>query len=88
MRQYITGALVTLGVLCVIYLFTHIKTVEKRVDCGVVSHATSANKMGEIKYHTILSCDDGYLRDIEGLEYYVLPIGTRTNYTTYNLKWK
>lgn len=88
MRQYITGALVTLGLLGVIYLFSHIKTIEERVECRVVSHATSANKMGEIKYHTILSCEDGYLRDIEGLEYYVLPIDARTNYTKIYLKWK
>jgi len=73
-----------LGFLLIKYIYDNTTTV--KVGCRVLSHATSSDKSGNITYHTVLDCDDGWLRDEEGLRYYTLPIGSRT--TVDKIVWK
>ena len=52
----------------------------------VLSHTTSSNKYGDIYYHTIVSFEDGELRSVKGLDYYIVPVGGRVSYTIRDLK--
>ena len=52
----------------------------------VLSHTTTSDKYGNICYYTIASFEDGKIRSIEGLDYYVVPLGGRVLYTIRDLK--
>ena len=52
----------------------------------VISHHTTSDRSGNIEYYTVATFDDGYLRSIHGLEYYVVEIGGTIYYTKTELK--
>ena len=48
----------------------------------VISHTTTSDRNGSIEYYTIAKFNDGYVRSLRGLNYYVQPIGETIYYTT------
>jgi hypothetical protein len=52
----------------------------------VVSHQTTSDKLGNIEYYTIATFDDGKIRSIHGLEYYIVEVGGTIYYTQTELK--
>ena len=57
---------------CTLFYYTEKYTVK-----GIVKdHNVTADRMGNRTYSTIIICDDGYIREENGLNYYVLPIGS------------
>jgi hypothetical protein len=52
----------------------------------VLSHTVTANRHGEASYHTIARFEDGYIRELEGLNDYIKPIGATVTHTNYVLK--
>jgi hypothetical protein len=52
----------------------------------VVSHQTTSDKLGNIEYYTIATFDDGKIRSIHGLEYYIVEVGETIYYTKTELK--
>jgi hypothetical protein len=52
----------------------------------ILSHIVTANRYGEASYHTIARFEDGYIRDLTGLNNYVKPVGTTVTYTEHVLK--
>ena len=46
----------------------------------VISHNVTSNRYGEITYYTVARFDDGYIRSLEGLKYYVIKVGDRVYY--------
>ena len=64
--------------ICIIKGCTHKVTYE-----GVVmSHTTTSDRSGYIGYYTVAKFNDGCVRSLRGLEYYVEPIGSTIYYTT------
>ena len=47
----------------------------------VISHHTTSDRYGDIEYYTVATFDDGYLRSIHGLEYYIVEVGETIYYT-------
>ena len=48
----------------------------------VISHTTTSDRHGHIEYYTVAKFNDGYVRSLRGLNYYVQPIGETIYYTT------
>ena len=48
----------------------------------VISHNTTSSRYGDISYYTVAKFNDGYIRSLEGLGYYVVKIGDKVYYTT------
>lgn len=60
---------------------------EVTVEGEVISHATTADQYGDINYHTIARFNDGTIKSITGLEYYVIPVNGRVFYTKNVIKY-
>jgi hypothetical protein len=66
----ILGLIIT--IISVLFYYTEEYTIK-----GVVnSHNVTSDKSGNSRtYSTIIICDDGYIREQTGLNYYVVPVG-------------
>jgi len=51
----------------------------------VISHHTTSDKYGDISYYTIARFDDGHIRSINGLHYYVVEVGGTVYYSVTEL---
>lgn len=58
---------------------------ERVATCTISGHATSSDKYGQITYHSLSRCDDGWMRDFTEMQYYVLPIGSQVPYKYYTV---
>jgi hypothetical protein len=79
-KEYWIGLTLFSILLSIIYLFIY-HTEEASYKGTVLEHYVTFNKYGDPKYFTIASFDDGYIRTLQGLDYYVRPIGSSVNYT-------
>lgn len=61
---------------------------EVTVEGEVISHATTADRYGYITYHTIAKFNDGTIKSITGLKYYVIPVNGRMFYTIRRFSYK
>lgn len=68
----LSGIALFMGIVITINLLFY-KTVY--VKGTVLSHTVTADKHGYAKYHTIARFEDGYIRDLDGLNNYVKPVG-------------
>jgi len=48
----------------------------------VISHNVTSDRAGNIGYFTIVEFNDGTVRSLRGLTFYVKPIGSTIHYTT------
>jgi hypothetical protein len=53
----------------------HCKTVT--ISGTVVSHNVTSDEYGKATYRTVITCEDGYIRERCGLSFYVVPIGQK-----------
>jgi len=67
----------------VLSLFMFNSCKEVTVKGRVISHATTADRYGDIGYFTIAIFDDGGIRSIQGLKYYIVPVNGTIYYTYY-----
>ena len=51
----------------------------------VVSHNVTSSRYGDITYYTVARFDDGYIRSLQGLKYYVIQIGGKVYYS--DVEW-
>ena len=65
----------------VLSLFMFNSCKEVTVKGRVLSHATAADKYGGIEYYTIAIFDDGDIRSIQGVKYYIVPVNGTIYYT-------
>lgn len=88
MKNKITQSLkwVMVSIPFIFIIFLMIYTKQAPMQCKVLSHSASSDRHGDITYNTILSCEDGKLYNDEGMNLYILPIGS--NATHYILKSK
>lgn len=52
----------------------------------VLSHTVTSNRIGEATYHTVARFEDGYIRELSGLNDYVKPVGATVMREYYELK--
>lgn len=71
-----------LTTLLLLTLVSSCQTKYEKIDVEVMRHNTSSSQYGNIYYHTILKAKDGSLYNAEGMNYYLMPIGSKTKYTT------
>ena len=50
----------------------------------VVSHDVSSNKYGDITYNSLVKCDDGYIRKVNDMSTYIVPIGGKVTIKTFD----
>lgn len=50
----------------------------------VMSHDVTANRRGDVIYNTLVKCDDGYIRKVEDMNTYIVPVGNRVTINTFN----
>ncbi len=50
----------------------------------VVSHDVSSNRNGDITYNSLVKCDDGYIRRVNDMSTYIVPIGSKVVIKTYS----
>lgn len=50
----------------------------------VVSHDVSSNRNGDITYNSLVKCDDGYIRRVNDMSTYIVPIGGKVIIKTFN----
>ena len=58
------------------------RTHEVTYEGIVIEHNTTSDRAGNIEYYTVATFNDGNVRSLRGLGYYVQPIGTTIYYTT------
>ena len=81
MKILINALLIVMSIIILLVGFFKGCTKEVTYKGVVLSHTTTSDKNGHITYYTIASFEDGKIRSINGLEYYVIPIGGRIPYT-------
>ena len=52
----------------------------------IVEHNTTSDRTGSIDYYTVAIFEDGYVRSLRGLNYYVMPIGSTITYSERKFK--
>lgn len=75
-QKYWIGYLIGLLILITIALFHY--TEKYTVNGVVLEHNVTSNRDGKRIYSTLIKCNDGYIREKVGLDYYVMPIGNPT----------
>ena len=60
------------------------ETVEVRGT--VLEHNVTSDRQGKRIYTTLVNCEDGYIREETGLNYYVVPVGNTV--TVKKVEWK
>jgi hypothetical protein len=59
---------------------------ELQMKVTIISHAVTANKMGERTYSTVVRAEDGIVDEKVGLQWYAKPIGSTSIATVYREK--
>ena len=85
MKEFFKHPLViTVLTVVVIFITCAIVTTKctHKVTCvgTVISHNVTSDKYGDITYYTVARFDDGYIRSLEGLKYYIIKVGDKIHY--------
>lgn len=70
-------------VICISVKFWQETDLKPRVGI-VVSHDVSSNKYGNITYNSLVKCDDGYIRKVNDMSTYIVPIGGKVIIKTFD----
>lgn len=77
MRNYIYNnvrtVLIIFLIVLILFASQHIKYESRIVT--ILSHSITSNQDGEPKYNTIVMYRNGNMKSLEGLEYYMRPVG-------------
>jgi hypothetical protein len=68
-------AMIIIGLIIICTIFFKTCTHEVTHKGVVISHHTTSDRYGDIEYYTVATFDDGNLRSIHGLEYYIVEVG-------------
>ncbi len=52
---------------------------DKLIGGFVISHVVTSDKYGNATYRTVIRCDDGYIRERTGLNFFSREINTHVN---------
>lgn len=85
-QPFMVLALLIIGTILTGIIFFKTCTHEVTHKGVVISHHTTSDRSGNIEYYTVATFDDGYLRSIHGLEYYIVEVGETIYYTKTELK--
>ena len=85
-QQFVQVVLIIIIVITTSIIFIKTCTHEVIHKGVVISHHTTSDRSGNIEYYTVATFDDGYLRSIHGLEYYIVEVGETIYYTKTELK--
>lgn len=84
MKQFIKDNTILFTVICIFLLFLGIGisydliTYENRpMGAVVLEHNLTADRMGDRTYTTLIRTDDGFIIEKEGINYYIIPTGSR-----------
>lgn len=79
--------LISIVVLVVIVLISicFSKCKKHVVNATVLSHHVVSDKGGTAHYKTVIYCDDGYIREVDGLDYFILKEGSHCTWEYYNI---
>ena len=69
--------------LLIIFLFSIGCKEKVEVKATVISHVVTSNREGSATYRTIVKTDDGYVEQVIGLKYYIIPEGKRVTIKVY-----
>jgi hypothetical protein len=67
--------MIIIGLIIICVMFFRTCTHEVTHKGTVLSHHTTSDRYGDIEYYTVATFDDGKIRSIEGLEYYIVEVG-------------
>jgi len=79
-------ALLIAGTILIGVIFSKTCTHEVTYKGTVLSHHTTSDKDGDIEYYTVARFEDGRIRSMSGLNFYVKPVGSTIHYTQTKLK--
>lgn len=82
-NRIIVSLLIAILVIAYIVKIWQISDLKPRTGI-VVSHDVSSNKYGHITYNSLVKCDDGYIRAVDDMNTYIMPIGSKVVIKTYN----
>jgi hypothetical protein len=83
MKQFIKemGIIIIVALLLItlvgIIIYESVTTENKSMGAVVLEHNVTANHNGSRTYTTLIKTDDGFIIEKEGLNYYVIPTGSR-----------
>lgn len=60
---------------------------EYTIKGTVIEHNVTADKMGNRTYSTIIKCEDGYIREKTGLNYYLSPVNSTVTIVEYKFNF-
>jgi hypothetical protein len=86
MKQFFKHPIVVAVLIFIAVILTCIIVTTKcthEVTCTgtVISHNVTSNRYGDITYYTVARFEDGTIRSISGLKFYVKEIGSTIHYT-------
>jgi hypothetical protein len=68
-------AMIIIGLIIICTIFFKTCTHEVTHKGTVLSHHTTSDRYGDFEYYTVATFDDGKIRSIQGLEYYIVEVG-------------
>jgi hypothetical protein len=80
-QPIVVAVLISIAVILTCIVVTTKCTHEVAYIGTVISHNVTSDKYGDITYYTVARFDDGYIRSLEGLKYYVIKVGDKIYYT-------
>ena len=82
-RHPITAVVfIIIGVVLTGTIFFKTCTHEVTYTGVVLSHNVTTDRYGDARYHTVARFEDGTIRSISGLKFYVKEVGGTIHYTT------
>ena len=72
--------MIIIGTILIGVIFFKTCTHEVTLRGTVISHNTTSDRAGNIRYYTIGQFDDGSLKSISGLKFYVKEVGSTIYY--------
>jgi hypothetical protein len=80
-QQFVQVVLIIIIVITTSIIFIKTCTHEVTYEGIVISHNVTSDRHGDVRYYTVARFEDGTIRSISGLEYYVKEVGSTVHYT-------
>lgn len=86
MKDIFKGIILLLLIVFIAWYVTKFHTEMVTYKGKVIEHNTTSDRTGSIEYYTIASFENGQIRSLRGLNYYVIPIGSTVTYSERKFK--
>jgi len=77
--------IITIAIIVAVFMFFKTCTHDVTYQGTVISHHTTSDRYGNISYYTVARFNDGHIRSISGLHYYVVEVGGTVYYSVTEL---